>query len=167
MYWTMRDISQKKHLLTILVNRMGINKDDFDKITQQYMKDPNTAPDFAKVQQEVAEGNFTESGEPAPKKHYTVNGVDKGLMTRDFCVDVHKKLHAMSLVYMKDLRKFEGRQLQMELTYIRQAFGDLLFNELGLEADDLDAATEYLDLDNKDEEYKKLCADYTKEVQDL
>ena len=34
MYWTMRDISQKKHLLTILVARMGINKDDFDKITK-------------------------------------------------------------------------------------------------------------------------------------
>ena len=55
----------------------------------------------------------------------------------------------------------------MELTYIRQAFGDLLYNELGLEADDLDAATEYLDLDNKDEGYKKMCEEYTKAVQDL
>jgi len=75
------------------------------------MNDPNTAPDFAKVQQEVQEGNFTESGEKAASKHYTVNGVDKGLMTRDFCVDVHNKLHAMSLIYMKDLKKYEGRQL--------------------------------------------------------
>jgi len=38
---------------------------------------------------------------------------------------------------------------------------------LGLEADDLDAATEYLELDSKDEEYKKMCEEYTKEVQDL
>lgn len=48
-------------------------------------------------------------------------------------------------------------ELNWELGNIANAFGDLLYNEEGIESNELDAATEYLGLEKTDEEYKKMC----------
>jgi hypothetical protein len=65
------------------------------------------------------------------------------------------------------LKKAPVGHLQIELANIAQAFGDLLFNEIGIEASELDAATEYLGLEKDDEEYKKICAEYTTAIGEL
>ena len=50
---------------------------------------------------------------------------------------------------------------QIELSNITAAFGDLLYNEIGIEPGELDAATERLNLEKDDKEYDAMCAEYT------
>lgn len=66
---------------------------------------------MTQVKQEIEEGNFSTTKEKAPPMHYTIFGEDKGLMTRDYCVEVHKKLHEIGLVYMKNLKGIEFAKL--------------------------------------------------------
>jgi hypothetical protein len=56
------------------------------------------------VMQKVEESNYDNKGELAGDKTYSVFGKDKGLMDRDFCIGVHKKLHEIGLTYMLNLK---------------------------------------------------------------
>lgn len=56
------------------------------------------------MQQEIEEGNFSVTDERVGPKHYSLWGEDKGFMKRDHCVEIHRKLHEISLQYMKGLR---------------------------------------------------------------
>ena len=67
----------------------------------------------------------------------------------------------MSLIYMKTLKSLDMTELNWELGNIANAFGDLLYNEEGIESNELDAATEYLGLEKTDDEYKKMCEEFT------
>ena len=166
----MREFSQKKRLHKIIVDRMiaaGLDENQYENTVNGYQTQQALMGEMQRALQEVEEGNFTESGKKAEPKHYTVFGVDKGLMKRDYCVDIHRKLHAMSLVYMQGLKSLEVKELNWELQNIANAFGDLLFNELGIESNELDAATEYLGLEKSDKEYQKLCEEYTAAIGNL
>ena len=52
---------------------------------------------------------------------------------------------------MQGLKKLDMTELNWELGNIANAFGDLLYNEEGIESSELDAATEYLGLEKTDE----------------
>ena len=82
-------------------------------------------------------------------------------MTRDECIEFHHKLHAISLEFLKNLKKLPMPERQIELANMTAAFGDLMYNEIGIEPGELDAATERLGLEKDDKEYDAMCREYT------
>ena len=58
-------------------------------------------------------------------------------------------------------------QRQNELANVTAAFADLMYNDIGIESDELDASTERLNLEGNDKEYNDMCTDYLTEVKKI
>ena len=71
------------------------------------------------ARQEVSEGSYTVTDEIPKPKNYTIFGKDQGqLMTREFAIGIHYKVHKMSLEYMKNIKKLPHAELIAETQFI-------------------------------------------------
>ena len=78
--------------------------------------------------QDVSEGNYSITDEAPKTRNYTVFGKDQGkLMDRDFAISIHRKVHSLSLDYMKNIKKLAPAEQQHESQFIMQGFADTLY----------------------------------------
>jgi len=76
---------------------------------------------------------------------------------------IHKRLQAISIAHMKDLKKKPVTELQKHFDIIIHVLADKLYIELGVENEMLDKATDDLNLE-EDPEYKAMEVEYTQQV---
>jgi len=89
-------------------------------------------------------------------------------MSRKEAITVHKRLHELSVEHLDLLksRGCQGDELQGEMTIIAMVLADKLHEATGVNSDDLDAATERLNLE-EDAEYQIMVREYTQVVQKI
>ena len=133
-----------------------------------FNSDPVKQTQILALKQEIEEGRFsiTEEEYKPEQLNFSLYGKDQGkLMGRDFALATHYKLHDMSIQHLKELKK-DPANLAFNLGLLQQTLADVLFVETGVESYELDAATEFLGLE-QDKEYMDMCADYTRQVGEI
>ena len=87
-------------------------------------------------------------------------------MTREEALGYHKKVHKISVRHLENIKKLDPVTKQVWLANLVHTLGDIMYNETGIEAQELDCQTTYLELEG-DEEYQKMDEEYSKCVQNL
>jgi len=137
-------------------DRIGITNEFFQKSLVKIMGDPAYLPQIQKIRQENEECKFEKITLPENLKDVFKTESSKKCeqMTKKELMGIHKDLHFTTVEHMKKLKQMNLQQmdLQQELNLIPQFLSDKLFEAEGIESEDLDAATERLDLES-DAEY--------------
>lgn len=89
----------------------------------------------------------------------SVNNASDSLQSKKELMTIHKNLQKLSVDHMKELKKRPVQELQQHLDIIIHVLGDKLFMATGVENEDLDLATENLNLE-EDPAYKQLELEY-------
>lgn len=104
---------------TIILQRYMLSFPDFQGQVMQFMMDPVKQMEMTQIKQEVEERRYTLTGEPSKQQNYTVYGKDQGkFMPRELCMDIHFKLHKMSVDHLKELKKLPQQEMQAQLGLI-------------------------------------------------
>lgn len=72
-------------------------------------------------------------------------------------------MFSIVIAHQKELKKLPLDQLQGELAIMTPILSDKLYFQTGVESDELDAATDRLNLE-EDEEYKVIVNEFTEEA---
>ena len=95
------------HLMPVL-KIYGLDPDDFAGVIQQFFMNPETQPKIMEVKQMIEEGRYslTDPDAKPEQQNYTVYGKDTGKkMDRDFCMNIHYKLHDFSIAHLREIKK--------------------------------------------------------------
>lgn len=75
-------------------------------------------------------------------------------MSRDEAISYHRKVHDLSKKHLNEIKNQDPATKQQWLNNLVYTLGDLMYKETGIEPQELDCHTTYLELEEKDEEYK-------------
>ena len=82
---------------------------------------------------------------------------------RKEAIEVQKVMFDLVISHQKELKQLPPNELQEELGIMTLKLSDKLYFATGVESDEIDKATDRLELE-EDDEYKKMVEDFTTEV---
>lgn len=138
-------------VLDAMLSRIKMENEEFQRSLMHHMAEPTSLPKIQKVRQDNEECKFQlpEGLEDIFKSESSAR-CDK--IGKKELMEIHKLLHKTSVEHMRELKKLPLDQLQPELNLITSVLSDKLFELEKIEGEDMDAATERIQLES-DAEY--------------
>ena len=157
---------------------MGMQESDFQGSLIKHMTDMGKMQRIQQLRQQIEEGQFEY---PSDTKTVIdkINGImkknatdcdkprdDMTTMTKKEALKIQQVMFDLVIEHQKELKKLPQDELQEELKIMQLRLSDKLYFATGVESDELDAATDRLELE-EDDEYKQMVEDFTAVVSQI
>lgn len=153
-------------VLEEILIKIGITDKEFQDSLSLYFEDKEKLEQIKQAQQDAK----TDYGEGLPKSQRgdLVKPEEQraATMSKKEAIATQIALQNLSLEMIKDLQKMPEAVLQNETQYLQPKLHDQLFNQTGIDFEDLDANTIRLELE-KDPEYIKCLQEYGEKMDKL